>query len=56
MIYCFVTSVSGWTFLLFGIRMGEKGKDDMVEKPWLKHYEPGLPHTLRPYPSARCWT
>lgn len=22
----------------------------MSEKPWLKHYEPGLPHTLRPYP------
>ncbi len=22
----------------------------MVERPWLKHYEAGLPHTLRPYP------
>ncbi len=22
----------------------------MTEKPWLKHYEPGLPHTLQPYP------
>ena len=22
----------------------------MVDKPWLKHYEPGMPHTLRPYP------
>jgi long-chain acyl-CoA synthetase len=24
----------------------------MVERPWLKHYEPGLPHTLRPYPEC----
>jgi long-chain acyl-CoA synthetase len=24
----------------------------MGEKPWLKHYEPGLPHTLRPYPDC----
>ncbi len=24
----------------------------MIEKPWLKHYEPGLPHTLRPYPEC----
>ena len=24
----------------------------MGEKPWLKHYEPGLPHTLRPYPEC----
>jgi long-chain acyl-CoA synthetase len=22
----------------------------MTDKPWLKHYEPGMPHTLRPYP------
>jgi hypothetical protein len=24
----------------------------MVERPWLKHYEPGLPPTLRPYPDG----
>ena len=24
----------------------------MEERPWLKHYEPGLPHTLRPYPEC----
>ncbi len=24
----------------------------MIERPWLKHYEPGLPHTLRPYPEC----
>ena len=24
----------------------------MDERPWLKHYEPGLPHTLRPYPEC----
>lgn len=24
----------------------------MIEKPWLKHYEPGLPHTLQPYPQC----
>ena len=24
----------------------------MDEKPWLKHYEPGLPHSLRPYPEC----
>ena len=24
----------------------------MVEKPWLNHYEPGLPQTLRPYPQC----
>ena len=22
----------------------------MDDKPWLKHYEPGMPHTLHPYP------
>lgn len=22
----------------------------MNEKPWLKHYDPGVPHTLQPYP------
>jgi long-chain acyl-CoA synthetase len=22
----------------------------MIERPWLKHYESGLPHTLQPYP------
>lgn len=22
----------------------------MTDKPWLKQYEPGMPHTLRPYP------
>jgi long-chain acyl-CoA synthetase len=24
----------------------------MDAKPWLKHYEPGMPHTLRPYPAC----
>ncbi len=22
----------------------------MNEKPWLKHYDPGVPHTLQPCP------
>ncbi len=24
----------------------------MIERPWLEHYEPGLPRTLRPYPEC----
>lgn len=27
-----------------------EGNRIMIERPWLQHYEPGLPHTLRPYP------
>ena len=23
-----------------------------AEKPWLKHYDPGVPHTLEPYPNS----
>jgi long-chain acyl-CoA synthetase len=21
-----------------------------ADRPWLKHYDPGVPHTLKPYP------
>ena len=24
----------------------------MDEKPWFKSYDPGMPHTLRPYPES----
>src|SRR5512135_678042 len=30
----------------------KQGRVNMDERPWLKHYEPGLPQTLRPYPQS----